>query len=389
MNDKPEIKDIDSVMLTEPVRQSLGSETAEIHQWEHRAISYINTEESNLGLHRFYGFALDQGENRPWSIVLKAVLAPVNETDPTYWNYHHREILAYEEGLLDGLPDGVSAPRCLGVNKYPDGVCWLWLEDVLNPASSTWSLTEYGLVARHLGQFNGAYITGHPLPSLPWLSQNWLRGWLNYEEASGREVLELIRDAQFWEQPVFRSAFPRRITDELLWLRANYDALLDTLERLPRTFCHLDAYRPNLFIRRDAQGSNQTVAIDWVFTGIASVGEEIANLLTASLIWFEYDASKAKSLDEAIFGDYLNGLRDSGWQGDAQLARFGYAAACALRWGIVGLWWLQDLGDPIKQTELEIHWNRPLSKLVLQWAQTTTYILDLAGEAYTLQQDLF
>jgi hypothetical protein len=389
MNDIPEIKEIDSAMLTDLVRRALSSTTAEIRHWEHYPISYINTEESNLGLHRFNGIALDRGENRPWSIVLKAVHAPVNETDSTYWNYHRREILAYEEGLLNDLPGGVSAPRCLGVTKYPDGVCWLWLEDVLNPAGPAWSLTEYGLVARHLGQFNGAYLTGHVLPSLPWLSQNWLRGWLNYEEAGGREVLELIRDEHFWEKPLLRSAFPRSITSEILQLWASHDALLRTLDGLPRTFCHLDAYRPNLFIRRDAQGSNQTVAVDWVFTGIASVGEEIANLLAASLIWFEYDAAEARNLDEAVFNGYLNGLRDAGWQEDSRLVRLGYTAACALRWGIVGLWWLQDLGDPTKQAGLENHWKRPLKELVSQWAGTSTYILGLAQEAYQLQRDLF
>jgi Phosphotransferase enzyme family len=389
MNDVPEIKDIDSAILTDPVQQALGISTAEISEWEHQAISYINTEESNLGLHRFKGMARVGGEDRPWSIVLKAVLAPVNETDPSHWNYHRREILAYEEGLLKDLPGGISAPRCLGVNKYPDGVCWLWLEDIEGSSNPVWSLAEYRMAARHLGQFNGAYLTGLPLPSLPWLSENWMRGWLSHYEAEDREILEMTKGEHFWEQPVLRSAFPRRITDELSRLWANYDTLLGMLERLPRTFCHLDAYRPNLFIRRDAQGTNQTVAIDWVFTGIASVGEEIANLLTASLIWFEYDASEAKRLDEAIFSGYLNGLRDAGWQGDARLARLGYVAACALRWGLVGLWWLQDLGDPIKEAELEAHWNRPISKLASPWAQTTTYILDLAAEAYRLQQDLF
>ena len=383
------IKDIDSAMLTEPVRQALRSTTAEIYQWEHQAISYINTEEANLGLHRFKGIAKAGGEQRPWSIVLKAVHAPVNETDPTHWNYHRREILAYEEGLLNNLPGGISAPRCLGVNKYSDGVCWLWLEDIKSPSSSDWTVAEYGKAARHLGQFNGAYLTGHTLPDFPWLSQIWMRGWLSYYEGDCRKVLELIRDEHFLEQPLLRSAFPCSITDEVMRLWASHSALLTSLDQLPRTFCHLDAYRPNLFIHRDAQGSSQTLAIDWVFTGIASVGEEIANLLTASLIWFEYDAVEAKSLDEAIFSGYLNGLRDTGWQGDSQFARLGYTAACALRWGVVGLWWMQDMSDPINRAELETHWNRPLREMVSQWARTTYYILDLAGEAYRLQQDLF
>ena len=40
----------------------------------------------------------------------------------------------------------------------------------------------------------------------------------------------------------------------------------------------------------------------------------IANLLAASLIWFEYDSVEAKGLDEAVFSGYLHGLRDSGWR---------------------------------------------------------------------------
>jgi hypothetical protein len=389
MNNVPEIKDIDSAMLTVPVWQALSSVTAEIRDWEYHPISYVNTEESNLGLYRFNGIAQDRGQERLWSIVLKAVEAPINEKDPTHWNYHRREILAYEEGLLIDLPGGISAPRCLGVTKFPNGICWLWLEDVLNVASSPWSLIEYGLVARHLGQFNGAYLTGHALPNMPWLSQNWLRGWLNYYETTCQEVLDLIRDEHFWERPLLRSAFPRSITDDLLRLYRSHETLFATLDRLPQTFCHLDAYRPNLFIRQDAQGSNQTVAIDWAFTGIASVGEEIANLLAASMIWLEYDAVEAHSLDEAVFSNYLNGLREAGWQDDPRLARLGYTSACALRWGVVGLWWLRSLGESDNETELEKQWNRPLAELASQWARTTTYILNLAQEAYQLQQDLF
>ncbi|HEX9388319.1 MAG TPA: phosphotransferase [Anaerolineales bacterium] len=388
MNDIPEIKEIDATMLTEPVRQALGSRSAEIRHWEHHPISYINTEVANLGLHRFKGIAREGVEDRAWSIVLKAVDAPINDTDPSQWNYHRREILAYEEGLLTDLPGGISAPRCLGITKYSNGVCWLWLEDVLNPGSSAWSLTEYGLVARNLGQFNGAYLTGHALPSLPWLSRHWLRGWLSYYETSNREALELLQDEHFWEQSLLRSAFPRQITDEVLHLWESHESLLRTLDRLPQTFCHLDAYRPNLFLHRDGQGSNQTVAVDWVFMGIASVGEEIANLLAASLIWLEYDATEARNLDEVIFNNYLKGLRDAGWQDDPRLARLGYTAACALRWGVVGLWWLRSLGDSGKQAELETHWNRPLAELVSQWARTTTYILGLAQEAYQLREEL-
>ena len=383
-------ENIDATMLTAPVRQALGSLTAVILQWEHEPVSYINTEKSNLGLHRFKGTAQVQGEVRPWSIVLKAVRAPVNATDPSHWNYHRREILAYQAGLLADLPGGLLAPRCLGITEHPEGVCWLWLEDLRDSASRSWSLAEYGLAARHLGRFNGAYAAGHPLPTLPWLSQNWLQGWLAQYATTCDDVLKLIRSEQFWEHPLLRSAFPKPIADAVLQLWGRHEALLTVLAQLPQTFCHMDAYRPNLFIRNDvAKGNDQTVAIDWVFAGIGGIGEEIANLFAASLIWFEYDAVDARGLDEAIFAGYLTGLREAGWNGNPQLARLGHTAACALRWGVVGLWWLPSLSDPGKQADFEKHWGHPMPELVLQWARTTHYVLGMAEEAYQLQRALF
>ena len=389
MSTVPEIKEIDAEILTEPVRRALGSRAAELRGWEYHPISYINTEVSNLGLYRFQGTAQDGSNDQTWSMVLKAVDAPVNDKDPTYWNYHRREVLAYDEGLLAALPGGLAAPQCFGISKYSNGVCWLWLEDLRRAARERWSLSDYAQVARHLGQFNGAYLVGRALPDFPWLSRDWIRGWLGYYEASGREVLELLHNKQFWEHPVLRFAFSDSITDRVSRLWKSHDRFLDSLDRLPQTFCHLDAYRPNLFLRSDSQGSTQTVAVDWAFTGIAGVGEEIANLLAASLIWFECDATEAQSLDEAVFSGYLDGLREAGWQGNPRLARLGYVMACALRWGIVGLWWLKSLGKPDKEAELQTHWNHPLPELAAQWGKTVTYILDLTEEAYQLQENLF
>src|SRR5262245_55859798 len=119
-NSIPEIKDIDSALLTNFVRQALNDSTAEITHWEHSPMSYIKTEESNLGLHRFKGTAQVRGKARTWSMVLKAVHAPFNDNEPTFWNYHRREMLTYKDGLLAELPGGLRAPRCLGITEHPD-----------------------------------------------------------------------------------------------------------------------------------------------------------------------------------------------------------------------------------------------------------------------------
>ena len=245
------------------------------------------------------------------------------------------------------------------------------------------------MAARHLGRFNGAYLTGHPLPDFPWLSQNWVQGWLSRYEKGCLETLDLMRQENLWEHPLLKRNFPQPITDDFLRLWDMHPSLLRTLHQLPQTFCHMDAYRPNLFLRHDGQGNDQTTAIDWVFAGTGGVGEEIANLLAASLIWFEFDAADVKRLDDEIFASYLAGLREAGWRGDDRLARLGYSAACALRWGVVGLWWMLAMKDAQEQADFEAHWHHPMPELVSQWAQTGYYVLKLAEEAYELQQALF
>jgi hypothetical protein len=94
-------------------------------------------------------------------------------------------------------------------------------------------------------------------------------------------------------------------------------------------------------------------------------------------------------LDETIFTSYLQGLRQAGWNGDERLARLGFASACALRWGLVGMWWLLSIDPSDKQALLEKKWGRPISDLVSQWSKIVYYVLGLAQEAYQLQQELF
>ncbi|UCC63635.1 MAG: hypothetical protein JSV36_00825, partial [Anaerolineae bacterium] len=95
--------------------------------------------------------------------------------------------------------------------------------------------------------------------------------------------------------------------------------------------CHLDAFRRNLFVRRRADGRDQTVAIDWAFVGTGAIGEEIEPLVNRSLGFFEVELARARELNDIVIGGYLDGLRDAGWQGDPRRVRLGYTAATALR----------------------------------------------------------
>src|SRR5919201_6300912 len=76
-----------------------------------------------------------------------------------------------------------------------------------------------------------------------------------------------------WRHPLIRRAYPTPVAERLLRLHAGRGVLLDRLDRLPHTLCHLDAFRRNLFARVTDDGRQQTVAIDWASIGFAALGE--------------------------------------------------------------------------------------------------------------------
>src|SRR5919199_1631316 len=56
------------------------------------------------------------------------------------------------------LPGPLRAPRVLGIDEDEAGAVWLWLEEVSDLYAHRWPIEQYGLAARHLGAFNGAYL---------------------------------------------------------------------------------------------------------------------------------------------------------------------------------------------------------------------------------------
>ena len=159
---------LDPATLRDPVRRLLGNATAEVATWGVRPLGQASAEATG-GVYRVQGTASDRGELIRWSLVLKVCRNPdsSDRVDPRAVFYWKREFLANNSGLLDELPPGVRAARCYGAEERLDGTAWLWLEDLTDTYGSSWPLQRYGLAARHAGQFNGAYLGGWPLPTVP------------------------------------------------------------------------------------------------------------------------------------------------------------------------------------------------------------------------------
>lgn len=127
--------------------------------------------------------------------------------------------------------------------------------------------------------------------------------------------------------PWGRRWLPEEDSDRYFRLWAERELYLDALDRLPQTICHFDIFRRNLFARRTADGDDQTVAIDWAFVGRGSIGADLNPLVWMSIALAGIGLDKKHELEEIVFEDYLEGLREAGWEGDAQQVRLGYKAA--------------------------------------------------------------
>jgi hypothetical protein len=368
-------------MLQDPVRRALGTDAAEVRDWDVRPLGNVHNEVTG-GLYRIRGTASTEGTPVAWSLVLKMCRDPGADHfhDNRAANFWKREFLAYSSGLLANLPPGVRAPHCYGAEEGANGSAWLWLEDLTDSYGASWPLERYALAARHAGQFNGAYLAGRPIPDLPWLSVGG--GTWPFELLGPQlERVHSLRD-----HPLIRREWPDpAVLDRSIRLWREREVFYGALARLPRALCHLDFFRLNLFAVRAPNGADETVGVDWAFVGTAAVGEELAQLVAASVVHAGDYADRVRDLGEVCFAGYLEGLREVGWSGDARLARLGYAAGM-IRFG--GTWTPLLLNNSAEIAAVERAWG-PYGEFVDRWATVRRFLLDLADEARLLMVELW
>jgi hypothetical protein len=208
---------LEPTVLTRAVCAALDHGSAAIEHWQVQPLS-ASSGAATAGVYRVSGTANDRDIRRDWALVLKIIRPAAaawnpaaREIDhPIYWK---REALAYQSGMLDDLPGGIAAPRCLALEERADESCWLWLEQVEDSYGSRWPLAQYAQAARALGRFNGAYLAGRALPAYPWLGPpGALRGTLQ----AFAFVRDVVENPTTWQDPLLRAAFPVPVADRLL-----------------------------------------------------------------------------------------------------------------------------------------------------------------------------
>jgi hypothetical protein len=280
--------------------------------------------------------------------------------------------------MLADLPAGLVAPRCYAVVEQGD-VVQLWLEEVGDSIGLRWPVSRFGLAARHLGRFNGAWLDGRPLPDSPWLGPDLLR------ERADRNAAIWARIAQLCENPLFRLGWPADIAEQGRRLFEERHAFLAALDRLPRVLRHADADRRNLFARDLSGAEPETVAIDWALVGVGPIGADLGPLIAASVLWFQgVGPDDLPELDGVCLAGYLGGLGDAGWHGDPRLVRLGAIVSMALQFGpLHGLLTMLD-APPARRAGIERAFGLPLEEVLARYAEIQRFLYRQAGEARAL-----
>jgi hypothetical protein len=88
-------------------------------------------------------------------------------------------------------------------------------------------------------------------------------------------------------------------------------------------------------VRRRADRAAETVAYDRALVGVGPLGCDLGQLVPLSVHAQDVDPRRLPEVDAVAFPAYLAGLREASWAGAAALARFGYCACAALRYGLL------------------------------------------------------
>ena len=271
------------------------------------------------GVYRVSGSALVDGETTEWSVVLKVLRPGESDAEPESESYWLREREVIRSSLLDGLQDGVSAPRCLAIEDLDADETWLWFEDVRNDMPHPWPTGAWVDIARQFGRWQGEYLVGKTLPSYDWLRAGWLeRCFVNFGPPCLSDDLP---------QPVLSRLYPDDCIARIERFWVERDTYLSAFRRLPLTVAHLDADGRNLFLR-----GGRAVVIDWAFTSLEPAGSDLLGLVVGSIFTSgEVPPDEHHTFDQAVFQGYLAGLRQAGWRGDARTIRFAFLVATCFR----------------------------------------------------------
>ena len=235
------------------------------------------------------------------------------------------EAEVYRSDITGRLPDGLTAPRALGVFDLDATSSSIWLEEVpTRPA--TWDLPRYERAAYLLGRFSGSPALA-PLASLRRVE------WSMSTYATGRlevQVVPMVMSDEIWQHPLC-AAFDDELRARLRAAACDAMALAAEADALPFLLSHGDACPNNLLA---GAHDDDLVMTDFGFWGGAPVGFDLSQLLVGDIQIGKRGADDLAELDEAIVTAYVAGLRAEGCEIPEAQVRRGHALCLLIMTGL-------------------------------------------------------
>jgi len=375
------------------VRRRLGRPRATVTSLEARSVAYTNIAPTERQLWLLSGSARDGGASLPWSLVLKAFRRPTDASstdDLTAYPYWRREAEFYGSALPSEIRPRLCAVACYGVEERSPDEIWIWLDALTDEHGDTWPAARYNVAAEHLGEFGGLHAVGGFLPSHAWFGDSrkiMTHFSIEHPGISG-PVLKALESPPTTSPRGSRALGTPRDRQILLETFRRQSRFLDALDRLPRTLCHNDAMRSNLFAMRSPDESAMTVAIDWALVGLGPVGGDLGGLIPGSAFFFKLpvaDLERLERLDRASFEAYCTGLAGAGARIPATDVRLSALTTMLCHWTSVTSIHLVLALDPAEEEWVVRFWNRPPAEVVEHLSALLAFLTRRAAEA----QDVF
>ncbi|WP_282942209.1 phosphotransferase [Paenibacillus sp. RC67] len=361
---------IDSAMLHSALKMKYPLESIHIVSWYNRPLGEVKSETE---VHRIH-CALLLGEfNSCCTLILKILRPDAARAGEDHYYYWKREVLVYHSGILEQLPDTMRAPVCYLIEEQSDGCVWVWMEDIDEQRLDTgWNEKEQIGIAFGLGKFNGAYLTGLPVPTESFLCTNWMNSWVQVIESYLQSMEE---QKAVWHKHQLDHINPNVYWDRYESSRLKVADLLDALNQLPQVFAHQDIHSGNVYMEQ-YKGQDRLVAIDWQFASLSGVGEELGRMFGLTLRK-HVDMDTVYKHKEALVQSYLDGLREVGWDGNANGVRYGFAVAASLRFVML----MGKLLTTVEKPNYSITKRDHLLSVI-------QLMLDMLDEAWQLRNDI-